>query len=72
VIAFPPNYQVPSQAFENRIRQLSRDYAHFCHYDAENPIYKDKDNFYDTEHLMRETAGIYTGEVIDFLRTLKP
>ena len=72
VIAFPPNYQIPSQTFENRIRQLSGANAHFHHYDRENPIYMDKDYFYDTEHLMREAARIYTNEVIDFLRDFMP
>jgi hypothetical protein len=72
VIAFPPNYQIPSQSFENRIRQLSGTHVHFHHYNMENLIYMDKDYFFDTEHLMCEAAHIYTDEVIDFLRQLMP
>lgn len=68
VIAFPPNYQVPSRVFENRIRQLSGDHALYHHYDTENPIYLDKEYFFDTEHLMRPAARIYTDELIEYLK----
>jgi hypothetical protein len=72
VIAFPPNYKKPSSAFENRIRQLSGSNVHFHRYNALNPMYMDKDYFFDTEHLMREAADVYTEELIDLLRSLKP
>lgn len=68
VIAFPPNYKKPSRSFEDRIRQLSGANVHFHHYDTGNPIYMDKDYFYDTEHLMQEAANIYTDELVDFLK----
>ena len=70
VIAFPPNYKKPSASFEKRIRQLSGTEANFHFYDTENPIYRDKDYFFDTEHLMVEAARVYTDEVIGFLEEL--
>ena len=72
VIAFPPNYKKPSSTFEDRIRQLSGANVHFHRYDTGNPIYMDKDYFFDTEHLMREAADIYTDELIDFLKSFMP
>jgi len=72
VITFPPNYQIPSQSFENRIRELSGDNVHCHHYNTENPIYRDQNYFFDTEHLMREAASIYTDEIIDFLKAFMP
>lgn len=72
VIAFPPNFKKPSAAFENRIKELSGENVLYHHFDTENPIYKNKDYFFDTEHLMSEAAHIYTDELIDFLMTLMP
>jgi hypothetical protein len=69
VIAFPPNYKKPSTAFQERIRQLSGSNVRFHLYDTENPIYRDKDYYFDTEHLMLDAALVYTDEIIDFLKT---
>ena len=70
VILFPPNYKSPSQSFEERIRFLSNEETFYHFYDIENPIYKNKDYYYDTDHLMREGAMIYTDEVIAFINEI--
>ena len=70
VIVFPPNYQVHSKSFENRIKQLSGDNAYFYISNTENPIYRNKDYFYDESHLMKNGAIIFTDEIILFLNDL--
>lgn len=67
IILFPPNYRSPSQSFEDKIRQLSGENASFYHYNGENPIYKNRDYYYDKDHLKRDGATIYTNELIAFL-----
>jgi hypothetical protein len=68
VVIFPPNYQTHSKLFENRIRQLSGDGIYYCSYNANNPIYQNKDYYYDESHLMRKGAKIFTDEVVIFLK----
>jgi len=70
MILFPPNYRAHSQAFEDRVRLLGGQHPYFRLYDTENPIYRDKDYYYDTNHLMRKGANIYTEEVIAYINEL--
>lgn len=71
VLVFPPNYQSPSESFENRMRELGGEGVFYCVYDKENPIYRNKDYYYDEDHLMRKAAVVFTDEVIHFLNSLK-
>ena len=64
LILLPPNYRPHSQAFEDRIRELSGDFPHFLLYNTENPVYRDSSFYYDSNHLMTHGARIYTEEVI--------
>lgn len=66
-LIFPPNYQNFSEAFEARLNQLVDDDTAFYIYNFENPIYKDKDYFYDQEHLVKKGAIIFTDELAQFL-----
>jgi hypothetical protein len=68
VVVFPPNYQIHNSLFENRIRQLSGNKASFYIYNTENPIYRNKEYFYDESHLMRNGAEVFTDEIILFLK----
>lgn len=70
IVVFPPSYQTPSSAFEARIKELSGDQAYFYSYNHENPIYKNKDFYYDEAHLIREGAVIFTNEVCTFLKQM--
>lgn len=67
VLLFPPNYRPPSQSFEDRIRTLSGENVYYHYYNKENPIYKNSDYYYDTDHLIQQGATIYTDEIVDFL-----
>lgn len=66
-ILFPPNFYSHSTTFEERIRFLSHEASYYHLFDSVNPIYKDKDYFFDIEHLMRDGAEAYTNEVIAFI-----
>jgi hypothetical protein len=70
LILFPPNFRTHSQAFEDRVRFLGGQHPHFRLYDTENPAYRDKEYYYDTNHLMRNGADIYTEEVIAYINEL--
>lgn len=67
IVIFPPNYQTHSKSFEMRIRQLSDGGVFFYIYDMTNPIYRDKNFFYDKIHLRRNGAIIFTNEIIQYL-----
>jgi hypothetical protein len=67
VIVFPPYYHEYSNSFEDRMRQLSGDSIRFLVYDRENPVYLDKDYYFDDEHLRINGAKIFTQEIIRFL-----
>jgi hypothetical protein len=71
VVVFPPNFQTHSKSFENRIRQLSGTDVIYYIYDNKNPIYTDKNYFYDEEHLKLNGAIVFTDELINFLNKLK-
>jgi hypothetical protein len=70
VIVFPPNYQTHSKSFENRIKELTDGQVYYYIYDTENPIYRNKDYFYDESHLMKNGAIVFTNEIIQFLNDL--
>jgi hypothetical protein len=70
VVVFPPNYQTHSKSFENRIKELSGENAFFYIYNNENPLYRNKDYFYDEGHLIRKGAIDFTNELIPFINDL--
>ncbi len=70
VIVFPPVYKTHSKSFENRIKELSNGKVYFYVYNTENPIYRNKDYFYDESHLIRKAAVVFTNELKLFLNYL--
>jgi hypothetical protein len=70
VIIFPPNYQSHSVSFESRIRELSGDLASYYIYDSLNPVYTDRNYYYDVEHLKLEGAEIFTQELSTYQDSL--
>lgn len=70
IVIFPPNYKSHSISFEKRIKELSSDKVMYYVYNADNPIYRNKDYFSDEDHLMKNGAIIFTDEVIRFLKGL--
>jgi hypothetical protein len=68
VIVFPPNFQAPSNSFKNRLIELSGDDAYQYIYNYNNSVYRNKDYYYDEEHLLRKGAVLFTTEVSDYLK----
>ncbi|NMC39560.1 MAG: hypothetical protein GYA43_00080 [Bacteroidales bacterium] len=67
VILFPPNYKNFSKSFERRIRDLAGNKTFFYKYDCDNPVYTNKDFYYDQEHLISEGAFLFTEELTRYL-----
>lgn len=70
VVIFPPNYQKNCKEFEDRIKQLSGNGVYYYSFNDQNPIYRNKDYFYDESHLIRKGAVIFTDEVTDYLEKI--
>jgi hypothetical protein len=69
IIVFSPNFSRHITSFEARMREVVGNRAAFMLYDTENDIYKDKTYYYDSAHLNRFGAEIFTVELIKFLKT---
>ncbi|NEW78278.1 MAG: hypothetical protein GZ086_02395 [Gelidibacter sp.] len=69
IFVFSPNYQKFNAAFEKRFQQLMLDENKIMVYDTLNPIYKNKDFYYDVSHLMKNGASIFTAEISTFIKT---
>jgi hypothetical protein len=70
VAVFPPLYRIHRKSFENRIRQFSEANVLFYIYNTDNPIYRNKDYFYDRGHLKKNGAIVYTDELAVYLKDL--
>jgi len=68
IIVFPPQYKPFSSLFEERIKQLSGEGVCFYKYNSENPVYKNKEYYFDDSHLVRKGAVIFTDEIVDLLK----
>lgn len=68
IIVFPPYYKSRNLAFERRIKSLSRPETIFYSYNKKNPIYKNKNFYYDMGHLKKNGAVIFTNEIIKELK----
>lgn len=67
---FSPNFVQCNEKFENRMKSLSGNVAHFIHYDTSKAIYKNKFYYYDEAHLKKNGAEIFTYEIIEKLKHL--
>lgn len=67
-IIYSPNFSSHNILFEKRIKELSHPMVSSIVYDNTNPIYKNKDYFYDEGHLKINGAIIFTNEIISRLK----
>jgi hypothetical protein len=72
IIIQPPLFDPMDGAFKERLEQLSQNKIPFFDYNNQNPIYKNKDYFYDRTHLNRKGAMIFTDEITNYLNTHYP
>ena len=71
IIIQPPLFDTMNGAFRERLKQLTQNKIPFFDYNNQNPIYKNKDYFYDRTHLNRKGAMIFTNEIAAYLKTNK-
>jgi hypothetical protein len=64
---FSPNYHVFNSKFENRLKTLMLPENKMMVYDSLNPIYQNKDYFYDVSHLRKNGAKVFTSEISAYL-----
>jgi hypothetical protein len=67
-IVYPPNFKKHNILFENRIKKLSYPKVSSIIYDTTNPVFKDKDYYYDEAHLKTNGAIIFTNDIIRQLK----
>lgn len=71
IIIQPPLFDPMDGAFKERLKQLTENKIPFFVYNHQNPIYKNKDYYYDRTHLNTKGAKIFTDELADYLKTNK-
>ena len=71
VLVLPPLFDVMNEKFKESVIQLAGNNIAFFEYDHQNQIYKDKNYFYDRTHLNNKGAIIFTGELANYLKTIK-
>lgn len=70
VFVFSPNFKDRNLAFEKRMQEFGLYSVKTYVYNAQNPIYKDCNYFYDASHLNRKGAEIFTKELSLFLKKM--
>ena len=71
ILITPPLFDPMDGAFKERLKQLTKNEIPFFDYNNQNPIYKNKDYFYDRTHLNRKGAMIFTDEIVNYLKPIK-
>lgn len=71
IIVKPPLFDPMDTKFTERLMQLTHNEIPFFDYNNQNPIYKNKDYYYDRTHLKRKGATIFTDEIAQYLNTSK-
>jgi hypothetical protein len=71
ILIQPPLYDPMDIGFRERLKQLTHNKISFFDFNHQNPIYKNKDYFYDRTHLNRKGATIFTDEIAQYLNIKK-
>jgi len=71
VLVFPPLFDSMDMKFKERVLQLAGSNIDFYEYNDENPIYKNKDYFYDRTHLKNNGALLFSDELANHLNSIK-
>ncbi|MGV3697909.1 hypothetical protein [Flavobacterium sp.] len=69
IIIQPPLFDAMDSGFRARLVELTGNTIPFFDYNRQNPIYTNKDYYYDRTHLNRKGALIFTEEIIQYLKT---
>lgn len=68
IITIPPNYRNATIGFKDRVDKLAGDRAFTHLYDTTNLVYKEHSVYYDENHLRKNTAIIFTSDLIGFIK----
>lgn len=63
-----PNFRRSNPLFEKRMKEFAGNDIPVYKYNKKNPIYYNKDYFYDESHLNTKGAKIFTHEIALFLK----
>ncbi|MEM0997973.1 MAG: hypothetical protein AAGN35_12860 [Bacteroidota bacterium] len=67
VLVYPPNYRPHSREFEAKLRQVLGPEVEHLVYNQDNPAYRDRQYFYDPDHLHLSGGRLFTEEIIERL-----
>jgi len=71
IIAIPPNFNITSEGFKERMEELVGDSGTVWMFDDSKAEYRDEKNFFDHAHLRTIGAAFFTTDFIEFYQTLQ-
>lgn len=71
ILIQPPLYDTMDPSFRGRLVELTENKIAFFDYNRQNPMYKNKEYFYDRTHLNLKGATVFTNEIAQYLNTNK-
>lgn len=71
LLVSPPMFKGTNPMFKKRMLEITGKHAVFYEFDTQNQSYKDKNNFFDLNHLKENGAAAFTTEIANYLRTNK-
>ena len=71
ILTIPPSFQELNPAFEKRMKELVLPGVHFYTYDTANKAYSDTTYFQDRFHQNLLGASLYTGELVQYLKSIR-
>lgn len=71
VLVSPPMFKGVNTEFKKRMIEIAGNNAIFYEYDTSNPLYKDKNYYFDLNHLNRKGAVVFTNEIANYLKSIK-
>ncbi len=69
VVAITPNFRPATDGFKERLERQLNGYGTVFEFDSSVPEYRDHHYYYDYNHLQKNGAHLYTGELIDEIRS---
>ena len=71
LLVIPPIFKGTNPMFKKRMLQIAGNNALLYEFDATNEIYKNKEYYFDLNHLKRNGAFIFTNEMAAYLNKIK-
>ena len=70
LLVSPPMFKGVNPVFNKRMIEIAGSNATFYEYDTTNPIYKDKQYYFDLNHLNKKGAIVFTTEIATYLKSI--